>query len=191
MMMIRSLLPAAICLSLAACATAPAISAGYLPADAFGNTVQGEDITVAATNDALYAFAHPAQLNGRPADMALAVASLDALAGQFANNGRWAGSGGTAAMQLVDARMQVRELLGVPETTQSQSLIDHLVAASHDLDNGNTQAASAALSGPDFAKPSAEILAVLGHFPYIATADSALVAASAAEFPQDGGGLDD
>jgi hypothetical protein len=182
----------AICLSLAACATAPPVSAGYLPADAFANKVQGEDPTVAATNDAADAFAHPARMDGHPADMALAIASLDAIAGQFASNsGRWAGNGQIAAQQLMHARERVREILGVPEDTQSQSLIDHLMVASHDLDNGDQQAALSALSGPDFSKPPAEVLAVLGHFPYVSSADSALMAASAAEFPQDGGGSRD
>ena len=71
----------------------------------------------------------------------------------------------------------VREILGVPEDTQSQSLIDHLVVASRALNAGDQQAALAALSGPDFTKPPAEVLAVLGHFPYV----------SSAEFGVDGG----
>ena len=92
-------------------------------------------------------------------------------------------------MQLLQARDEVRAILGVPEDTQSQSLIDHLVAASHALDADDTQAALAALSGPDFSTPPEQVLAKLGHFPYVPAADSALMAASDAEFPQDGSGL--
>ena len=181
----------AICLSLAACTTTPPVSTGYLPAGTFADTAQGQDLLVASTNDALFAFAHPAQMEGRPADMALAIASLDALAGQFASGARWAGSGSIAAQQLVYARTRVREILGVPEDTQSQSLIDHLVVASRALNAGDQQAALAALSGPDFTKPPAEVLALLGRFPYVSSADSALMAASNAEFPQGGGGFQD
>jgi hypothetical protein len=190
-MMKHALMLSAICLSLAACTTTPPVSTGYLPAGTFADTAQGQDLLVASTNDALFAFAHPAQMEGRPADMALAIASLDALAGQFASGARWAGSGSIAAQQLVYARTRVREILGVPEDTQSQSLIDHLVVASRALNAGDQQAALAALSGPDFTKPPAEVLALLGRFPYVSSADSALMAASNAEFPQGGGGFQD
>ncbi len=188
-MMIRAFISSTIFLCLAACATPAPESVGYLPVDAFGNSVQGQDMTVAATNEASIAFAYPKRMQGEPARMALAIASLDALAGQFGNAGRWPGGGGTAAMQLLNARSQVRAILGVPADTQSQSLIDHLLAASHALDDGDTQAALAALSGPDFSTPPEQVLATLGHFPYVASANSALMAASDAEFPQDGSGL--
>ena len=88
-----------------------------------------------------------------------------------------------AALQLAYAREQVQ---GDPRCAGryavAQSLIDHLVAASHELDDGDQQAALSALSGPDFSKPPAEILAELGHFPYVSAANSALVAASVRSF---------
>jgi hypothetical protein len=175
-----------LCAGLSGCAASSFSAPGYLPSDVFGDSIQGEDPMVAATQDALVAFAYPARMQGNPAGMALAIASLDALAGQFSASGVYMDS--NAALQLQSARSRVRQILGVPDSAQSQSLIDHLVAAAHALQNGDQPAALVALSGPDFTFGPAKTLAVLGHFPYVADADSALVAASDAEFPQDGGG---
>jgi hypothetical protein len=175
-------------LALAACAASPPVSTGYLPANSFGNSVQGQDPTVAATNDATVAFAYPRQMWGRPADMALAIASLDALAGQFSTGGRFF-TDADAQMQLLTARERVRAILGVPQTAASQSVIDHLVAASHALQRGDQPAALIALTGPDFTLSPTQTLAILTHFPYVPAADSAMFAAGQAEFPQDGGGL--
>jgi hypothetical protein len=187
----RLLLISTICAGLTACAgvTQP-VDTGYLPADAFGNTVVGEDQAVAASNAATNAFAYPAQMQGRPARMALAIASLDAMAGQFNTNGRWLYMDDAVKLEMLEARQRVRSILGVPPGTQSQSLIDHLVAASHDLDADNRQAALAALSGPDFSNPPEQTLALLAHFPSVAVADTATMNASADLFPQGGGGFD-
>ena len=76
----------ALCLS--GCALeAPLPSTGYLPVDAFGNSVVGQDLTIATFNQALFAFTHWKMMQNWPADMALSVASLDAMAGQFSTSG--------------------------------------------------------------------------------------------------------
>jgi hypothetical protein len=187
-MMNRLLLAPLLCLSLAGCAyETPLPSTGYLPADAFGDSVIGEDPAIAATNAATEAFAYPGKMQGRPAQMALAIASLDAMAGQFSTRGRWIAMDSLAKLQMLDARDEVRAILGVPKATQSQSLIDHLVAASHALDRGDQIAALTALSGPDFTKPPAQTLALLTNFPKVPDANYATMAASQNLFPVGGG----
>jgi hypothetical protein len=165
----------------------PLPSTGYLPADAFGNSVIGQDPAITATNAATEAFAYPGMMQGRPAQMALAIASLDAMAGQFSTGGRWMAMDPIAKQQMLDARNQVRGILGVPETAQSQSLIDHLVAASHALDRGDQAAALTALSGADFTRPPTQTLALLTNFPKVPNANYATMAASQDLFPMDGG----
>lgn len=165
----------------------PMLSTGYLPLDAFGNSIIGEDPAIAATSAATEAFAYPAKMQERPARMALAVASLDAMAGQFSTSGRWIAMDLITKMEMLDARNQVRSILGVPETTQSQSLIDHLVAASHALDQGDQTVALAALSGPDFTKTSVQTLALLTNFPRVPDANYATMAANQNLFPSGGG----
>jgi hypothetical protein len=188
-MMIRFLLTPFLFIGLVGCAPreAPIPSTGYLPADAFGDSVIGQDPAIAATDAATEAFARPKMMQGRPALMALAIASLDAMAGQFSTRGRWMAMDAITKQEMLDARNKVRDILGVPETTQSQSLIDHLVAASHALDQGDQAAALTALSGPDFTKPPAQTLALLTNFPKVPNANYATMAASQNLFPMDGG----
>ena len=180
----------AACLGLAACALeTPPPSTGYLPPDAFGDTVIGEDPAIAATNEATNAFARPASLQGHPAEAALAIACLDAMAGQFSTSGRWLAMDISAKQQMLEARDQVRAVLGVPTAADSQSVIDQLITASHALSRGDQPAALAALSGPDFTKPPAATLLVLTHFPRVPVANVATINASQYLFPQDGGGF--
>jgi hypothetical protein len=171
-----------LCAFLYGCASSPQPAPGYLPVNAFDGLAHGQDPTVAATQDALIAFAYPARMQGDPAGMALAIASLDSLAGQFSY------VDGDAALQLQSAQARVRQILGVPALAKSQLLIDKLVSASQALQSGNQPAAVAALTGPEFTLGPAQTLTVLAHFPYLPDADAALMAASNAEFPQDGGG---
>ncbi len=187
--MIRLPLSMALVISLAGCATPPQPAPGYLPADTFGDTVQGQDPTAAATGAAEEVFAHPAQVQGNPAAVAIAVASVDALAGQFAASGRFITT--DATQQLENARDRLRQILGISETAPSQSVIDPLVAAAHALQRGDRSAALADLAGSVFTRPPAQTLAILSKFPYVPAADAAIEAASAAEYPQDGGGMND
>lgn len=174
--------------SLAGCASVPAAPPGYLPANAFGKSVQGQDPTVAATEDARIAFAYPGRMQGQPAQMAIAVAAVEALASQFAASGRFADNDATAQLSLAQSRL--RQILGIPEAVPPQAVIDRLVAASEALDQGNRPAALAALGAPVFTRPAPQTLALLGHFPSVPAANVAMVEASAAEFPQDGGDQD-
>jgi hypothetical protein len=90
-------------LCLAGCALeTPPPSTGFMPWDAFGNQVIGQDLAMATFNEALFAFSHWKVMQGRPAEMA--VASLDAMAGQFSTGGRWWALDQIAKMQMLQAR---------------------------------------------------------------------------------------
>lgn len=175
-----------ICLTLGGCLhPVPPPSTGYLPADAFSTIAAGQDPALAAVQEAMIAFAYPEKMQGRPAEMALAIASLDAMAGQFSTSGRWAGMGWIPKDDMLDARTEVRGLLGVPENAPSQSVIDQLMAASLALNNGDQKAALEALSGPDFTKTPEQTLATLAHFPKAPIANRATVDAYMNFFPPD------
>jgi hypothetical protein len=163
----------------------PPPSTGDMPADAFSTIAEGQDPDLAAIQEARIAFAYPARMYGRPGEMALAVASLDAMAGQFTTSGRWAVMASIASDEMLDARTEVRGILGIPQSAPSQSVIDQLMAASYALDAGDQKAALAALSGPDFTKTPAQTLAILAHFPPAPTANLALMDAENDFFPQD------
>lgn len=183
-----AILPLA-CMFLASCALeTPPPSNGYMPEDAFGSAVIGEDPAMAAANDATWVFAHPASVQGKPAEMALAVASLDAVAGEFSTVARWARMDSLVKLEMLRARARVRQILGVRPNAPSQAVIDALVAVSKALHRGDQPAALRALSAPVFTKPPQRALAVLTHFPYVPLANHATAFASQYLYP--GGGMD-
>lgn len=176
-------------LGLAACGLeTPPPTTGYLPANAFGNSVIGEDPAMAAISEAAYAFAHPKRMQGRPAQMALAVACLDAMAGQFSTSGRWLSMNGLIKMEMLRARSTVRQMLGIPEDMPSQTVINSLVSASHAMAYGDRKAAEAVLSVPGFQKSPAQMIALLAHFPPVPVANRATMRAQR-NFLPGGGGL--
>jgi hypothetical protein len=184
----KLLMTGCVCFGVAGCAAeAPAPSVGYLPAGAFGPQLVQEDPQVAALNTAEVAFAHPGEMRGHPGRMALAVACLDAMGGQFSGAGRWIGTNSMAPLQMLQAREQVRAILGIPRDTPSQQVIDRLVAFSHAYEAGDQAAALRDLAGPDFTKGPAATLAVLARFPGDQDADAATFAAQDLLFPGGGG----
>jgi hypothetical protein len=166
---------------------------GAMPPDAFGAAVVGEDPDIAAANAAEEAFAYPGEMQGRPAEMALAIASLDAMAGQFATGGRWLMMSDSAKLEMLGARGEVRAILGVPANADSQDVIDGLVGAAQAIKRGDQNGAILALSGPEFTRGPQATLALLGHFPAVREANVATMDASQYLYPMDGGpggGLD-
>ncbi len=163
-------------------------STGYLPPDAFGNSIIGEDPAIAAANDATWVFAHPAGVQGNPEAMALAAASLDAVAGQFSTSPRWVRMDTLVRLQMLQARSKVRRILGIRSGAPSQAVIDALITTSRALRRGDQRAAQAALSAPVFAFPPRRTLAILTNFPYVPLANHATAFASQYLYP--GGGTD-
>ncbi len=184
----RSCINLLLLMAMAGCVpSAPPPSVGYVPAGAFGPGAVQEDPQSAALGTAEEAFAHNGAMQGRPADMAFAVACLDAMGGQFSGPGRWIGTGSTAPAQMVQARDAVRETLGIPVAAPSQDVIDHLVAFSQSYRAGDTAAALADVSGPLFTKGASQTVAILAHFPGSEDADAATFAAQDLLFPAGGG----
>lgn len=173
------------CLALGGCHVAPPPTTGYLPPAAFDKIAVGQDPDLAAVQEAMMAFAYPERMQGRPAEMALAVASLDAMAGQFSTSGRWMTMDSITQLEMLEARQEIRGILGIPGKAPSQSVIDQLVAASLALDKNDEAAALAALSGPDFTKTPAQTLAILTHFPKAPMANVATMDANSNFFPPD------
>ncbi|HQT68267.1 MAG: hypothetical protein B7Z78_01920 [Rhodospirillales bacterium 20-60-12] len=179
--------PCLISLLLAGCALeTPPPSTGYLPASAFATIAAGEDSPMAAINDATYVFAHPASIQGQPAQAALAIASLDAMAGQFSTVPRWSNMSSIAKLQMLQARHDVRALLGIRPGTQSQTVVDCFSQLAALLGAGNQQAALNLLASPFFMNPPAQTLATLTNMPYVASANIATQHASQFLYP--GGG---
>lgn len=160
---------------------------GYLPANAFAGRVIGEDPAIAATSEATWDFAHPHAMQGQASEMALAVASLDAMAGQFSTSGRWLGMNSLTKQQMLQARQAVRAVLGIKQDAPSQTVVDSMVTIAHALRHGDRKAALAAARGREFTDSPARTLSILAHFPPVPIANQATAAASRDLFP--GGGM--
>ncbi|MDR3521231.1 MAG: hypothetical protein P4L54_06400 [Acidocella sp.] len=167
----------------------PAREVGSLPTDAFGDAVVGEDPAIAAMNAATYAFAHPGAMQGQPADMALAIASLEAMAGQFATGGRWSDMNNLAKVQMLDARAKVRVVLGVTPDADCQDVIDGLVGAAQAIKRGDANGARLAVAGAEFTKGPDATLQLLAHFPAVPAANVATQMASPYLYPMGGDGF--
>lgn len=173
--------------ALGGCALEPQLPAtGYLPFSTFRNSIVGEDPAIEAMNAATYAFAHPAAMQGHPARMAIAIASLDAMAGQFATGARWVGMNSLARQQMLQARSAVRRIMGIAPGTSSQIVVDALVGAARQIRRGNIAGANLALSSPGFTASPAASLQLLAHFPAVPIANHATNFASQYLYP-DGG----
>ena len=159
------------------------ISVGYLPVNQFENLVYDDNPDLFCYNEnpwtiglylATRTFGHPSEMKGNPVQMALAIAALDALAGQLYTGvlNRYS-IHAFSAMEMLQARERVRSVLGIAATTPSQSVIDHLLLVAEALQNGDQTAALQALRAPEFTNSPEQTLGILSNFPFIRIANDA------------------
>jgi hypothetical protein len=151
---------AALLLALTACAAPPVAT---LPPAAVRLDY---DPLRAAIRGAADAFAYPETLTNRPQDAAIAVAQLEFLAVEMLAPRQNMNFSGIIGPALQAGRYEVREWLGVPQSTPSQAVIDALTA-----------------NPPDLARPAifsagpAETLRRLSAMPRLPQANTATAAA--------------
>ncbi len=179
---------AALLALLAACAEAPrpVQPSVSLPPDA----VQGAgDPVRAALATGATAFAAPRRLAGQPAEAARAVADMEFLAANLPTNPRFADQSPTLTPQLMAARAEWREAIGIAPDAPPQAVINQLFAAGRALDMGQQDAAAAALPATTFTRGGAATLAILGNLPRLPRTNAAAVSASALLQRDDGQGI--
>lgn len=172
-----------LCLLPSACTPpAPPPSTAFMPPDSLGTNA---DPQLASLNLAQYVFADPGRTYGNPAEAAKAVAALDYMAGELSTSPRWADMSPITKEQMLQARVAVRQALGIRPDAPSQAVVDSMLAASAALAAGNQQAALAALRSPIYTVPPEEELTRLGNMPFVEIANIATQRAAAQEFPND------
>lgn len=101
-------------------------------------------------------------LAGRPVEAALAIAQLEYIALSLGTDARYPQLAGSVGRELLLARDEVRNALGVLATAPASTVMRSLLAISADLRAGR-QAATAAMMAPPLFRPGgAESLARLG-----------------------------
>jgi hypothetical protein len=122
---------------------------------------------------ASWAFSSPARTRNDPASAARAVAALDYSAGAINTNPSLDSMSLVINHEMLDARLAVRRVLGIPPTAPSQAVVNGMVAASLALGSGDTAQALAALDTPIFTLGPQQTLAVLTNMPLVREANIA------------------
>ncbi|HUA77404.1 MAG TPA: hypothetical protein VMA86_07010, partial [Acetobacteraceae bacterium] len=105
-------------LALAACAPTPPPSTARLPPGAFGGN---DDNDIMAINTAVWAFSNPARTHGNPINAIRAVLAIEYLGGELSSNPRWDFMSQLTKLQMLQARQEVRETLGIALNAPSQA----------------------------------------------------------------------
>ena len=169
----------ALCLTLGACgAVTPPVDTAVPPTGAFGSN---GDNDIAAVNLSSWAFSSARNLRNRPVEAARAVAAVDYLAGQFSTSGRWQALSPIVQMQMLQARMQVRQTIGIAPDARSQLVVDSLVAYANTVAaTGNQADAARYLTNPAFTLGPQATEAKLQELPFLRETNIATQRANAA-----------
>ncbi len=131
---------------------------------------QGETVAIL---HAQWAWADPSRTHGLPAQGALAVAEVDYLAGDLSSNPQWANLSPFAKLRMLQARADIRRVLGIAPDASSQAVVDAMLATRAALVIGNHALALHYLSAPIFTLGPERTLTLLGDLPYVQAANIA------------------
>ena len=140
----RRVLAVAAVVGLAACG--PVQPYASLPRDA---TAGAGDPTRAAVIGSAYAFAGN-DMAGRPEAAARAAAQVEYLASEIPTGARWIDFNPTVGLELIAARAELHQALGIAADAAPQAVVDGLFAASRALRAGDQAGARQALAAPVF-----------------------------------------
>jgi hypothetical protein len=162
------------CLAMVACAVQPPPDTASVPPGTFGFL----DNDVPAVNRAAWAFAVPARIKDDPATAARAAAAVDYLAGELSSNPRWLMVSPLTKQKMLQARVDVRRVLGIRPDAPSQLVVNALLAFAGFWSVGNQPAAMQVLASPVFTLPPQHTLQILSNMPYIQSANIATMDAA-------------
>jgi hypothetical protein len=112
------------------------------------NSIEGAgDPTRAAVSRVAIAFANPGVLIARPGAAARAIADMEYLAAWLPRDPRYTERGNLLAGKLQEAKVEWRQALNIPANQPAQPLITAMYNSWTATQQGNRQAAAAALPG--------------------------------------------
>ena len=159
-----------VCLMLAGCAAiTPLPDTAQLPFAAFGTL----DNDTAAAGIAASAFAAPARTANDPVDGARACAAIDFLAGELSSNPRWISLSPFTRQEMLQARVDVRRVLGIRPDAPSQVVVSALMQFAAAWQYGDQATAMHMLGAPVFTLPPRQTLQILANLPMIRSANIA------------------
>jgi hypothetical protein len=153
-----------------ACTPVAQVDTAVVQPLAFGTN---QDSETAAINISSWALSNPARTHNDPADAARALAGIDYLAGDLVSNPRWLGLSPLVKQEMLAARVEVRQAIGVAPGARSQDVVNGLLGAANATIDGNPGGAQVALSAPVFTLGSRETYNRLVVLPYLRLANVA------------------
>ena len=180
----RSLI-ASLCLAgvLAGCtAVTPPPDTPALPPDVYGMRVDND---VGAINFGAWAFGSPERLRNDPLSAAKAVIAVEYLAGELSSAPRWAGMPPLIRDDMLRARAETRQALGIQPDAPSQLVVNGLLGLVQGLETHSRAAAETALATPVFSLGPDRTMQRLEALPLVRTAQVAMIEASQHEHPAD------
>jgi hypothetical protein len=158
------------CTVVASCAAAtPPPDTAQVPPGAFGLF----DNDVGAANIASWAFGSSARTRNDPVDAARACAAIDFLAGELRSNPRWIGLSPFTKHDMLQARGDIRQVLGIRPDAPSQIVVNALLQFAAAWQVGDQAAATRVLTAPVFTLPPQQTLQILADLPPIRSANIA------------------
>jgi hypothetical protein len=167
--MTRLLAATLACLTLGACGILKPVDLARMPQGTYG---PGVDVDEGAIYNAEGAFDGSSKPPTDPAKLALSLASVDYLAGEYSAGGRWGSLDGMVEAKMDQARAEVRRTLGVAPGATSQQVVNSLLAVAH---AAGPEGQLEALSSPIYTMGAAATLARLQNFPALPQTGSAIV----------------
>lgn len=166
----------ALCPLVTACATVTAsLQTPDLPPGVFGVY---EDNDLGALNQSTWAFAESRRTHDDPIDAAKAVIAVEYLAYQLRTNPRWIGLSATSKLGMVQARADIRQVLGIRPDAPPRLVVDTFLRVVAALRDGDQATITQAFNASIFTLPAAQAQQVLTNLPYIQSASGAASQAS-------------
>ena len=163
-------------LALAGCGAIILPDSAIMPRTASGTPEMSDQ---GAMETAAYSLGVHSRTAGRPGEAARALAAIDFLAGDLYSNPHWTGFPAQTKQQMLQGRLEVRQVLAVAPGTPSQVVVDGLIRAADAFDAHQTDVAYAALPPAVFTLGPQRTLAVLADLPNLPQANIAAQNANA------------
>jgi hypothetical protein len=170
-----------LCFCGSACTPTPLPDTAVMPRSVAGTPFMSDE---GAIQLAAYALGSPSRTRDNPVQGARAIAAIDYLAGALYSNPRWDRMSATPKQLMLQGRVEVRQVVGIPPAARSQEVVDLLLAASNALAAQNTAAARAALSNPAFTLGPQATEARLANLPSLPQANRAAQRANTEVYPR-------
>ena len=147
------------------------------PPGAFGSN---GDEDIAAADLASWAFSSSRNTRNHPIEAARSIAAVDYLAGELNSNPRWIGISQLVQMEMLQARTQVRSVIGIAPNARSQLVVNSLSRyAAALVATGNQAQAAQYLANPAFTLGPLLTEAKLVNLPFMSLTNVATQRAAA------------